>query len=110
MRRKCQHAVFPLRFAVHRDPLAARADIHFSRNFLHPHFLAPPMPWPAWRHMPEADLWAIAAYLHRALKPVVNKVEDSEGPPDFWASAYTDDKIGTYPAPAFPAATERLPK
>src|SRR5438094_58942 len=40
MRRKCQHAVFPLRFAVHRDPLAARADIHFPRNFLHPHFLA----------------------------------------------------------------------
>src|ERR1700738_3404239 len=39
MRRKCQHAVFPLRFAVHRDPLAPRADIHFPRNFLHPHFL-----------------------------------------------------------------------
>src|SRR5437899_4512555 len=40
MRRKCQHAVFPLRFAVHRNPLAARADIHFPRNFLHPHVLA----------------------------------------------------------------------
>src|SRR5713226_9677630 len=44
MRRKCQHAVFPLRFAVHRDPLAARADIHFPRNFLHPHFLAGILP------------------------------------------------------------------
>src|SRR5260370_25287150 len=40
MRRKCQHAVFPQRFAVHRDSLAARADIHFSRDFLHPHVLA----------------------------------------------------------------------
>src|SRR5229473_6745751 len=44
MRRKCQHAVFPLRFAVHRDPLAARADIHFPRNFLHPHVLAGILP------------------------------------------------------------------
>lgn len=80
-------------------------------NFpLHPHYLAPPMPWPAWRHMPDADLWAIAAYLHLGVKPVVNKVEDSEGPPDFWASAYTVDEIGTYPSPAFPAASERVPK
>jgi len=31
-RRKCQHAVFPLRFAVHRNPLAACPDIHFPRN------------------------------------------------------------------------------
>lgn len=73
----------------------------------HPHYLAPPMPWPAWRHMPDADLWAIAAYLKRALKPVANKVEDSEGPPDFWASAYTAQEIGTYPAPAFPTVNEQ---
>jgi len=80
-------------------------------NFpLHPHYLAPPMPWTAWRHMPDGDLWAIAAYLHRALKPVVNKVADSEGPPDFWASVYTPDQIGIYPAPAFPTANERPPK
>ena len=80
-------------------------------NFpLHPHYLAPPMPWPAWRHMPDTDLWAIAAYLHRALKPVVNKVADSEGPPDFWASAYTIDQIGTYPAPAFPTTNEQALK
>jgi len=72
----------------------------------HPKYLAPPMPWPSWRHMPDADLWAIAAYLKRGLKPVKNKVEDSEGPPDFWASEYTDAKIGTYPAPAFPTAME----
>jgi hypothetical protein len=76
----------------------------------HPHFVAPPMPWYAWRHMPEADLWAIAVYLHRAVKPVANKVADSEGPPDFWASTYTIQITGAYPAPAFPAASEQAPK
>ncbi|MGE5749446.1 MAG: c-type cytochrome [Gemmatimonas sp.] len=76
-------------------------------NFpLHPHYLAPPMPWMAWRHMPDADLWAIAAYLKNGLKPFSNKVADSEGPPDFWAGFMTPDKIGTYPAPAFPTANE----
>src|SRR5215831_14783172 len=44
MRRKRQYTVFALRFAVHRDPLAARADIHFSRNLLHPHVLAGILP------------------------------------------------------------------
>jgi hypothetical protein len=72
----------------------------------HPHYLAVPMPWQAWRHIPEADLRAIAAYLKRGVRPVTNKVAESEGPPDFWASAYTPDKIGVYPAPAFPAANE----
>ena len=79
-------------------------------NFpLHPHYLAPPMPWTAWRHMPDRDLYAIAAYLKRAVKPVVNKVAESEGPPDFWASAYTEKNIGVYPSPAFPAKNERVP-
>jgi mono/diheme cytochrome c family protein len=73
----------------------------------HPKYLAPPMPWPAWRHMPDQDLRAIAAYLKRALKPVSNKVQDSEGPADFWASEYTVEKIGGYPAPAFPTTNER---
>jgi mono/diheme cytochrome c family protein len=72
-----------------------------------PHYLAVPMPWPAWRHMSDQDLWAIAAYLKRGLKPVSNKVADSEGPPDFWASEYTPAKIGTYPAPPYPTASER---
>lgn len=72
-----------------------------------PHYLAVPMPWTAFRNMPDADLKAIAAYLHRGLAPVVNKVPDSEGPPDFWASAYTVDKIGAYPAVAFPTANEK---
>ena len=76
----------------------------------HPRYLAAPMPWMAWRHMPDEDLWAIAAYLKRAVKPVHNRVEDSEGPPDFWASAYAADKIGVYPSPAFPTVNERLPE
>ena len=60
------------------------------------------MPWWAWRHMPDQDLWAIAAYLKNGLKPQTNKVADSEGPPDFWASEYTVEKIGSYPAKAYP--------
>lgn len=79
-------------------------------NFpLHPHYLAPPMPWTAWRHMPDRDLYAIAAYLKRGVKPVVNKVAESEGPPDFWASAYTEANIGPAVSPAFPAKNERVP-
>lgn len=74
-----------------------------------PHYLAPPMPWPGFRHMPDADLWAIAAYLKRSLHPVVNRVADSEGPPDFWAGGMTPENIGVYPAPAFPTANERTP-
>jgi hypothetical protein len=70
-----------------------------------PHFLAPPMPWTAWRHMSDADLRAIAAYLKRGLKPVVNKVAESEGPPDFWASFMIPENIGIYPAAAFPLRT-----
>ena len=74
-----------------------------------PHYLAPPMPWNGWRHMPDSDLRAIAAYLKRGLKPVVNKVPESEGPPDFWASAMTPENIGKYPPPAFPTENEVAP-
>lgn len=73
-----------------------------------PHYLAPPMPWGSWRHMSDAELWAIAAYLKRGLKPVVHKVEDSEGPPDFWAQAW-HDLLGTNPTTAFPTANEVAP-
>ncbi len=77
-------------------------------NFpLHPHFLAIPMPWPSWRHMPDRELWAIAAYLKNGVKPVHHVVKDSEGPPDFWASMYVPDSIGTFPAAPFPTANER---
>lgn len=76
-------------------------------NFpVNPKYLAPPMPWPAWRHMPDEDLWAIAAYLKRGLAPVGHRVEDSEGPPDFWASAYTAEAIGPRPAVPFPTTRE----
>ena len=74
-----------------------------------PKYLAIPMPWPEWRHMPDQALWDIAAYLKHGVKPVVNKVADSEGPPDFWASEYTVEKIGTYPLPAFPTVKEKQP-
>lgn len=74
-----------------------------------PKYLAPPMPWPNFRHMADAELWAIAAYLKRGVLPVVNRVADSDGPPDFWASEYTPEKIGTYPLVAFPTVRERGP-
>lgn len=77
-------------------------------NFpLHPHYLAVPMPWPSWRHMPDQDLWAIAAYLKRSVKPSNHKVQDSDGPPDFWASEYTVAKIGPYPARPYPTVNEK---
>jgi hypothetical protein len=75
-----------------------------------PKYLAPPMPWPSFRHMADQELRDIAAYLKYGLKPVSNKVPDSEGPPDFWASVYMPDKFGTHPAPPFPTAREQKPQ
>lgn len=80
---------------------------NFPRN---PKYLAPPMPWPAFRHMSDQELRDIAAYLKRGVRPVSNRVADSEGPPDFWAGEYTAEKIGPYPARPFPAAGERAPQ
>jgi mono/diheme cytochrome c family protein len=74
-----------------------------------PKYMAPPMPWKAWQHLPDDALWAIAAYLKHGVKPVVNRVPDSEGPPDFWAGEYADPKWGPWPAPPFPTARERAP-
>lgn len=71
-----------------------------------PKFMAPPMPWPAWRHMPDEDLWALAAYLKHGVKPVANRVADSEGPPDFWESRMTEI-AGPYPLADFPTDNER---
>jgi mono/diheme cytochrome c family protein len=73
-----------------------------------PKYLAPAMPWLAWRHMSDEDLKAIAAYLKRGLKPSNHKVEDSSGPPDFWAEFYKP-LIGNLPSPAFPTANEKQP-
>jgi mono/diheme cytochrome c family protein len=74
-----------------------------------PKYLAPPMPWPAWRHMSDQDLRDIVAYLKFGVKPVRNRVLDSEGPPDFWAGEYRPEKWGRFPAPAFPTAREIAP-
>jgi mono/diheme cytochrome c family protein len=72
-----------------------------------PKYLAPPMPWPAFRHLPDQAIWDIAAYLKRGLRPVDHQVTDSEGPPDFWAAFYaTNPWIGTYPAAPFPTGRE----
>jgi mono/diheme cytochrome c family protein len=74
-----------------------------------PKYLAPPMPWPSFRHMTDEQLWAITAYLKHGIKPVSNKVPDSEGPPDFWASEYTlGNLFGPYPLAAFPMNSEEL--
>jgi mono/diheme cytochrome c family protein len=79
-------------------------------NFpMNPKYLAPPMPWPAFRHMSDQELRDIAAYLKRGLRPTSNRVPDSEGPDDFWAGEYTDEKYGPWPAVAFPGARERTP-
>src|SRR5262249_23149316 len=74
-----------------------------------PKYLAPPMPWPSFRHMADEDLWAITVYLKHGIRAVSNTVPDSEGPPDFWASEYTlGNLLGPYPLPAFPMNNEEL--
>ena len=57
--------------------------------------------------MPDAELRAIAAYLKNGVNPSRHQVQDSDGPPDFWASEYTVDKIGPYPALKYPTVNER---
>jgi hypothetical protein len=59
--------------------------------------------------MTDEQLRDIAAYLKRGLKPVKNKVADSQHPPDFWASGYPIEAIGSYPASPFPTANEKVP-
>lgn len=73
-----------------------------------PKYLAPPMPWPVFRHMSDLELMAIAAYLKRGLKPQSNRVEPSEGPPDFWAGLYATI-AGPPTPPAFPTDREQVP-
>lgn len=75
-----------------------------------PKYLAVPMPWPAFRFKSDPEIWAIAAYLKRGLKPQTNKVEPSEGPPDFWAGMYQMfGAIGPATQPAFPSEREAGP-
>jgi hypothetical protein len=75
-----------------------------------PKYLAPPMPWPAFRHMSDVELRSIAAYLKRGLKPQVNRVEPSDGPPDFWAGLYDQLLMVNESAttPAFPTDREAV--
>jgi hypothetical protein len=58
--------------------------------------------------MPDQDLWDIAAYLKHGVKPVENKVEDSEGPPDFWAG-FVEQFVRPLPAAEFPTDNEVAP-
>jgi len=88
--------------------VAITSTVPGQGNFpLHPHYLAVPMPWMSWRNMSDQELYAIAAYLKDGLKPVNHKVQDSDGPPDFWASGYTVEAIGPYPVVAYPTANEK---
>jgi hypothetical protein len=88
--------------------VAITSTVPGQGNFpLHPHYLAVPMPWMSWRNMSDQELYAIAAYLKDGLKPVNHKVQDSEGPPDFWASGYTVQAIGPYPVVPYPTANEK---
>jgi len=73
-----------------------------------PKYLAPPMPWPYFRHMTDAELWGVVAYLKYGVKPVRHGVRDSDGPPDFWAGFYASQPFGPYPAPAYPTVREVL--
>jgi hypothetical protein len=73
-----------------------------------PHYLAPPMPWPATRHMSDDDTWALVAYLKHGIKAVANAVPDSQGPPDNWASSYTDAAVGPANLPPFPTSNEQF--
>jgi mono/diheme cytochrome c family protein len=73
-----------------------------------PRYLSLAMPWVAWRHMPDEDLWAIAAYLKHGVRPVAQDVPESEMPPDFWASRVTPERIGPHPSPPFPTANETV--
>jgi mono/diheme cytochrome c family protein len=73
-----------------------------------PHYLAPPMPWFSIRHLSDAEIWAIVAYLKHGIKAVSNTVPDSQGPGDFWASSYTPDKIGPADFPAYPTGNEQF--
>ena len=67
-------------------------------------YLAPPMPWPAFRNMSDDDTWAMVAYLQN-LKAVSNAVPESQGPPGAdgkpdWSSAYQHlTPLAPYPAP-----------
>lgn len=69
-----------------------------------PHYLAPPMPWPAFRHLSDTDIWSIVSYLKHGIKPVTNVVPPSQGPPDHWAGSYSSAAIGPADFSAYPSS------
>ena len=73
---------------------------NFPKN---PQYLAPPMPWPEWRYMSDRELWAIAAYLKRGLKPVHNKVRRQRGAARLLGERVHARQARPLPVPAVPA-------
>jgi hypothetical protein len=66
------------------------------------------VPWPSFRHRPDDELWDIIAYWRHGIKPVTNKVADSEGSTDIWAGNYVPGRIGPFPLPPYPATNEEF--
>ncbi|MDE2126237.1 MAG: hypothetical protein KGJ62_06585 [Armatimonadetes bacterium] len=73
-----------------------------------PVYLAPPMPWTSFRHLTDADIWSIVAYLKHGIKANANSVPDSQSPPGGWASSYTSAKVGPDQLAAYPATNEQF--
>lgn len=72
-------------------------------------YVAPIMPWASFRHLSDADTWAIVAYLKHGLGAVDNTVPANVGePPDHWASASSEAAVGPAVTPAFPAGNEHF--
>lgn len=91
------------------DPGDARTDkVILSKADLPPtpKYVAPPMPWPAFRHKSDDELWAIVAYVKHGLKPNPHAVTPTTQSPDGWAALYAN--VGPYPAPAFPTSVEQF--
>lgn len=57
-------------------------QIEGTNNFpANPVYLLQPMPWPSFRHLTDADTWAIIAYLKHGIAANSNAVPASTGPP-----------------------------
>jgi mono/diheme cytochrome c family protein len=74
---------------------------------VHPKYLAPAMPWLAWRHLSDQELRDLTAYLRYGLKPARAAIGESNGPPDFWAGFYAAE-APPLPVAPFPTAREWL--
>ncbi|HEY4001999.1 MAG TPA: hypothetical protein VGO93_24205 [Candidatus Xenobia bacterium] len=73
-----------------------------------PNFVLPPMPWPSFRNMSDADLWSIVAYI-QSLKPVHNPVQASNGPipsVGFYFDQHGNPLTSPFPMPPYPTQQE----